>query len=153
MRVDRRVDRSGASRRHRIQARATRSRRGSTGESILKWSEMLRLCYNCILAKERDDGGQLWHTCYRSERHILNSTSNIQPRSIRFTRGTIGRSLFSFSYFCRYSASTDTAQEAMRDDEFFRDEAYSFAPGNRGNPSNSVLSYSTLFPSDSAPSV
>lgn len=133
IRADRRVDRSGAYRRYGMQARATRSRRGSTGESILGWSEMPPFCYYRILAMERDDGGELCHTLVhcRNEQRVLNSTSDTQPSSTRLTSWTREQRLF-FALFCFASIwprLTDTAREAMRDDEFFREEAYSISPG------------------------
>lgn len=95
-------------------------------------------CYYRILAMERNDGGELWHTLAhcRNERRVLNSTSDTQPSSTRVTSWTTEQRLF-FALFCFASILlrlTDTAREAMRDDEFFRDEAYTICPGTSRKP-------------------
>lgn len=86
-------------------------------------------CYYRILAKERDYGeGVMAYTGLqeRATRSELTTDSHLSPT--RVTSWTTEQRLY-FAPFSILPRLTDTAREAMRDDEYSRDEAYTIFPG------------------------
>ena len=85
--------------------------------------------------------GSLQERATRSELDIRHTTQLNKGDKLDHRAASVFCSYFFASILPRL---TDMAREAMRDDEFFRDEAYTIARDTQENRSNSILSCSAL---------